>query len=333
MKLTLEQVKAITVGAAEVEQTNTGRFLFWRFTEEQRDLYANRGNDAYLRSLSSAGVRLAFRTDSTRLTLATRVTSASSALFYGFDVYVNGECVDHLCNFDGVEMTVPYTGIPLSFTRMEKTFSLGDGEKTVEVYFPWSVQPSVEFVELDDGASVTPVRRKHTLLAFGDSITQGYHSLYPSNSYLCRLARALDADEFNKAIGGEMFFPELAATKEAFIPDIITVAYGCNDYHHRTREQFEEYCRAFFKNLRATYPTTRVVVISPIWLPRGGELPFGRFEELHTAIEHCLDGFDNIELINGIDLVPHDVNLYGDGTVHPSDDGFGYYAENLLRYL
>ncbi len=332
MKLTLEQVQAITVGVADVEQTNNGRFLFWRLTQEQRDLYANRGNDAYLRSLSSAGVRLAFQTDSTRLTMAARVTSASSALFYAFDVYVNGECVDRLCNFDGVEMTVPYTSIPLSFKRLEKTFSLGEGVKTVEVYFPWSVQPSVEYIELDDGASLTPVRRKHTLLAFGDSITQGYHSLCPSNMYVCRLARALDADEWNKGVGGEMFFPELAETTESFTPDIIIVSYGCNDYHHRTREQFEEHCRAFFDNLRATYPESRIIAISPIWLPRGGEMPFGAFEDLHTAIERCIDGYD-IELINGIDLVPHDANLFGDGTVHPSDEGFRYYADNLLRYL
>ncbi len=332
MKLTLEQVQAITVGAADVEQTNNGRFLFWRFTQEQRDLYANRGNDAYLRSLSAAGVRLAFQTDSTHLSMMVSATSASSALFFGFDLWVNGEYVDSLCNFDGVEMTIPYTLIPLSFKRLEKTFSLGEGVKTVEVYFPWSAQPSVEYIELDDGASVTPVRRKHTLLAFGDSITQGYHSLCPSNMYVCRLARMLDADEWNKGVGGEMFFPELSATKEKFTPDIITVAYGCNDCHHRTREQFEEHCRAFFDNLRATYPTTRIVAISPIWLPRGGELPFGRFEDAHVAIERCIDGYD-IELVNGIDLVPHDENLFGDGTVHPSDEGFGYYADNLIQYL
>lgn len=332
MKLTLEQIKAITVGAAEVEQSSNGRFLFWRFTQEQRDLYTNRGNDAYLRSLSTAGVRLAFQTDSTRLTLASRVTPASSALFYGFDIWVNGECVDRLCNFDDVEMTIPYPMIPLTLKRLEKTVSLGEGVKTVEVYFPWSVQPSVESVELDDGASLTPVHRKHTLLAFGDSITQGYHALSPSNSYLCRLARALDADEWNKAVGGEVFFPELAKTTESFIPDIVTVAYGCNDYHLRTREEFETYCRAFFCNLKTTYPQSRMIAISPIWLPRGGELPFGRFEDLHTAIERCIDGHD-IELVNGIDLVPHDANLYGDGTVHPNDDGFCHYAENLVRYL
>lgn len=333
MNLTLEHVKAITVGAAEVEQTSNGRFLFWRFTQEQRDLYVNRGNDAYLRSLATAGVRLAFQTDSTRLTLVSRVTPASSALFFGFDLWVNGKCVDHLRNFDESQMTVPYTLIPLSFGRVEKTFLLGEGVKTVEVYFPWSVQPSVEYIQLDDGASVTPVRRKHTLLAFGDSITQGYHALSPSHSYLCRLARMLDADEWNKAIGGEVFFPELAKTTDAFIPDIVTVAYGCNDYHLRTREQFEEHCRAFFRNLKATYPQSRIIVISPIWLPRGGELPFGRFEDLHTAIEQCLSGLDDIELINGIDLVPHDKTLFGDGTVHPSDDGFRYYADNLFRYL
>lgn len=65
-----------------------------------------------------------------------------------------------------------------------------------------------------------------------------------------RLADALGAEEVNKAIGGECFFPELAATKEDFQPEYITVAYGTNDWSRKLAEEFQTNCRAFcFKNL------------------------------------------------------------------------------------
>ena len=51
-----------------------------------------------------------------------------------------------------------------------------------------------------------------------------------------RLADALGAEEVNKAIGGECFFPELAATKEDFQPEYITVAYGTNDWSRKSAE-------------------------------------------------------------------------------------------------
>ena len=71
---------------------------------------------------------------------------------------------------------------------------------------------------------------KKRILCFGDSISQGYDALYPSNQYTPQLAKLLDAEEYNKAIGGEIFRPELALARDDFEPEYITVAYGTNDW-------------------------------------------------------------------------------------------------------
>ena len=42
---------------------------------------------------------------------------------------------------------------------------------------------------------------------------------------------------------------------------------------------------------------------------------------------------ENIHVVTGIDLVPHDKMLFGDLRIHPDDNGFEYYANSLLRKL
>ena len=88
-------------------------------------------------------------------------------------------------------------------------FELPAGQHRVTVYFPWSAQTVVSEVHLSDGASIIPVEKNLKMLCFGDSITHGYDALYPSDKYITKIARMLDAQEYNKAIGGEIFFPKL----------------------------------------------------------------------------------------------------------------------------
>ena len=46
--------------------------------------------------------------------------------------------------------------------------------------------------------------------------------------------------------------------KEDFQPDLITVAYGTNDWRHGTKARFEKECKGFFHNLRNSYPDTKI---------------------------------------------------------------------------
>ena len=223
MKLNLTQIKDITLGAARVEERADG-FNFFRFTAEQEELYKNRREEFYIKSFCTSGVRLRFRTDSRSLFLKTEVFRASTRNYFSFDLFINGQRVDSLNNFSNVELPKDYTQHPFPLGEFSKTFSLAEGEKEVEIYFPWSVKAIVKEIALDDGAGIIPVKPEKKLLCFGDSITHGYDALYPSNKYASQLADTLGAEEYNKAIGAEVFCSELAQTKEDFVPDLITVA-------------------------------------------------------------------------------------------------------------
>ncbi len=332
MKLNYEQIKGITTGAEIIEESREG-FCFSRFTEEQNVLYKNRDEDCYLRSLSTAGIKLCFKTDSQALFMRVKTSPGSSRKYFSVDVFVNDESVGSINNFSSCTMPKKYVATELALGEYEKTFELWSGMKVVTVYLPWSVDTVIEEISIDDGAVIQPIKRSKTLLAFGDSITQGYDALQSSMTYVARLARALDADETNKGIGGEMFFPELAASKEGFVPDYVTVAYGVNDWSHRTRDEFELNCREFFRELSKNYPNSKKFVITPIWAACCKEKrPTGKFNDLDGIIRGCIED-ESIKVISGIDLVPHDTGLFADLEVHPTDKGFEHYFENLYKFI
>lgn len=333
MKLDLNKIREITLGANRVEEEQDG-FHFYRFTPRQEALYKERSDDFYKKVFATSGIQLSFKTSSENLFIKANVFSGSSRTYFSFDLFVNGEKVDTLNNFEDAELTGDYTTIPFPVGEVKKRFSLGKGEKSVALYFPWSAKTVLKEISLDDGASVLPIKPKHKLLCFGDSITQGYDAVYPSNKYVSLLAKRLDAEEHNKAIGGEIFFPGLAAEKENFEPDYITVAYGTNDWGRCIEQEFSENCKEFFVNLKANYPNAKIFVITPIWRKDyEQDRVFGKFEKVAKIIEDVAGGFENVTVIHGFSFVDHDEQFFADLRLHPNDKGFGQYFEALARQI
>ncbi len=257
MKLNLAQIKNSTWGAVSVTEEK-GKISFSRFTQEQAELYQNEK-----RHKATAGVRLCFKTDSKRLKMTGEAFESTSRTYFSFDIFVNGKLRDCIDNFSQIELPPKDPQVRLPLGGFGKEIALGDGEKEVCIYFPWSVCPVLEEVCLDDGAFIEPIRPEKKLLAFGDSITQGYDALRPSVRYTSLLADKLRAEEFNKGIGGEVFIPALAETKESFVPDYITVAYGTNDFSLREEADFKVRSRAFFVALSRNYPHSKILRSPP----------------------------------------------------------------------
>ena len=339
MKLTAQQLRSVALGASRIVEEG-GRPRFFRFTPTEDALYiardAGRGSFFHDRSLCSAGIKLLFKTDSKTLGLAVEVAKRSSRTFFAFDVCVDGNYLGSLANFNEKAIPAGYTSaeMPFPLGRFEKAFALGDGEKTVAVYFPWSVEVLDFVLTLEDGASVTPVKPSRKMLVYGDSITQGYDALFPSHRYGARLAEALDAEEVNKAIGGEVFFPALAECRADFAPDIITVAYGTNDWSTTDGASFLSAARAFFDALVKNYPDAKIFAITPIYRKdMGASKPFGLFSAVADRLREATAAFPSITVIDGLTLVPQSHTLYADLRLHPSDAGFDHYAENLIAQI
>ena len=317
-------VRAAAHGAVRIE--TDGRFWrFLRFTEAEEACYAVNRHEkqaGYVRC--SAGIRLAFRTDAASLAFDYRMEHCGTGCRYGYiDVTAGGEVV----GFFGAPDGMPIEG--------HADVTLPAGEKLVEIWLPWARDGQLADITLPDGASFAPAEYTKKLLLYGDSITHGCDAPHPSQNYAARLARGLGADYVNKGIGGDIFFPELLDCETGWEPDIVTAAYGTNDWSGQPRERTERACVEFYKKLSAKFPTAEIYAITPIWradfdrVTRFGE-PADRVAAL---IRRACEGLPNVTVVDGWGLAGHDPALFADKFLHPNEAGFAQYADHLYAAI
>ncbi len=325
MILSQEQIKSITKGAERIELKENGYFQFYRFTKLEEEVYAAhpRANEFLRSTYRPAGIRFALYTDSDFLAFDITSGKSDSIGVAKFDVYENGVMTKNIA--------VDYNY--MNFAKIN--ISLSKGEKLLELYFPYNAYVQLANVELADNATLTPASRKYKMLAYGDSITHGSTAGHPSFSYAPALARMLNADLTNKGIGGEEYYPKLIEEPAKETPDWITVAYGTNDWRHRTTTEFDEYCSEFLKRLTDLYPSTPVFVVTPTWRADSNIVtPYGApTTEVDARVRTLAVPFKNVTVIHGWNLIPHVTSFYADNRLHPNDLGFNIYAANLYKEI
>ncbi|MBE6960669.1 MAG: SGNH/GDSL hydrolase family protein [Ruminococcaceae bacterium] len=323
MKLTTEQITSAARGVSYVSEENK-MVRFHRFTREQEELYSTTSPEFYAKAFATAGVVLEFDTDSRNMALSVAVRKGSSRPFFVHSIFVNDQPVGRL---EG-DLTTPEQ------IYAAGNWSLGDGDKRVKLLFPWSASSLIQALELDDGASFTPVVKTKNVLCFGDSITQGYAAARPEESYASILAKALDANCLNKAIGGEVFRVKLSKLPDEGPIDLITVAYGTNDWFFKDADSLHRHATEFCSNLRKNYPDTKIVIMAPVW--RGDwqkTLPSGEFRNVAATLEKIADQIGNALFIDCFDFIPHDPAYYSPDVLHPNSDGFRIYGQRLADRL
>ena len=329
MKLSLDQIRSITQGASRIEEKN-GYISFCRFNKKEEDLYSK--TEFFRKTFSTAGIQFEFMTDGEFLNLNFRTSTATTRTYFAIDVFVNGKKINSIKNFDDSIKDTDYISTEFVLGDYNSKVDLGKGIKTVKIVFPWSVKTEIGEVEIENATYVESVKKDKKIIMYGDSITNGYDALYPSETYAVKLADFLNAELFNKAIGGEIFFPQLAEIKNDLKPDYITVAYGTNDWAISEQSDFKNHCREFFEALIHNYSDTDIFSITPIWRSNFElEKKFGDFSDVEKIIKSICSDYKRITVITGWDLVPHSEKYYADSRVHPNDEGFECYSENLIK--
>ena len=308
MKLTFEQLKAISFGAVDVFQDSNDYFCMHRMTDTQVAAYGARNPVHAQRAQKTAGCRLDFWTDSSHLMLHTGAAGL-------YEIQVNGLCAatiqaDSRC-----------------------TLELPKGENRVTVLLPEHAVGALRFVHLDEGASLRPHSYDRKFLFLGDSITQGWESSRPSTGYVNQVSAFFNAQVLNWAVGGSSF-DENTVIPTDYDPDVVFMAYGTNDYvHWLSREEFTSVCDGYMQRVKALFPDKPVYCITPIWRADGLLVrPTGTHAQVCAYIaQRAADmGFVTID---GYTLVPHLADYMSDGFLHPNDLGFAVYAQNLIKEL
>ena len=331
MKLTFNQIKSITQGAAEIVQ-NDGNVVFNRFNKDERDVYSQ--TEFCEKTASTSGVQMEFETDGDCLNLQIKTSEASSRTFFSMDIFVNGNCVSCIKNFDDTAKSSNYVSAKFKMGSFQKNVELGSGSKTVRIVFPWSVAAELVSIELEYATYVTPVSKNKSMFIYGDSIATGYDAMYSSASMSSQLANALNVELFNKSIGGEIFRPELAKIKSDVAPSYILVAYGTNEFSRSEQSDFCQRCQIFFDSLVCNYPEVPIFALTPIWRSDyDGERIFGKFEDVENNIRKICSAHKNITVISAWDFVPHNQKYFSDLRLHPNDEGCEHYYNNLTEEI
>jgi len=338
MKLTLEQIKSITKGTQSIRLENEN-FRFFRFSEKQTQYYKENMEAFYKKSFSTASVHLDFYTDSPFFKFRYDVSlGLLIRKFYYFDMYIDGILVKHLGEDN---MWIMKGEISLNIEKYaftERIKNAGhvtgnpEGMRRVTLWLPNLSVTGLSDIEIADGCTVQPVKSDMTIFAWGDSITHGYDAVFPSMSYINRLARHYNAEVINMAIGGEKFVPGLLTDDIKGKPDIITVAYGTNDWSNGLRENFDANSVKFYADASELYPEVKRFAILPIWRADDHRIPNnygGSFSEASEYLRNAAkeNGFVPLDAWF---YVPHSPEFYSDKYLHPNDLGFAYYANGLI---
>lgn len=320
MKFTSDQLKMFVTGAVCIKEED-GYLSFHRFSDKQTAYYQSTNLDFYSKSFATSGVRIAMRTDTTEIRLAYRTKKASSRKFFFVDMCVDGVLVAHEGKTDILE------------DEDVMTFTLPAGTHVVELYMPNLYALQIKDVELIGATKAETVRKKYRMLAFGDSITQGYDAIFSSQSYVNIAADLLNATVVDQAIGGEVFNPGMIDGNLGFTPDFITVAYGTNDFSKRTREDTVRDANEFYRRLRETFPTAKIFALMPIWRADTTTKVrvLGTFEEAKEIVRAAAEAQPNTVVIDCDGFVPHLSEFFSDLRLHPNDIGFKFYGEALAR--
>lgn len=317
MRLTVEQIKGICFGALRIEALEDG-LHFHKCTQKQELAFAALNEGLGARSLTTTGVRLDFHTNSKSLAFSASKGKKFEVLLDGvlrrqFDCEALREA--------GESATVDLTD------------SLGSYREEIRVtlVFPSHTEGVLEWIALDDGATVRPHVFDTRILFVGDSITQGWDSVYDSFSYAWRVTNFFNAESIIQGIGGA-YYHESTFDSIGFDPDIVIVALGTNDFsHYKTQEDARAHAAAHLAFLAKEYAGKRLFAISPIWRAEQNKT-MGSFAELRALLIEEIEraGFRHID---GLALVPPMSEFMKDLTLHPDDLGFSLMAENLISQM
>ena len=315
MKLTTNEIKAITLGALRVYEEN-GYTAFRRFTPYQDEVLNARNFTP--RQFATAGMKLEFISKKGEVHFEYLAQPGAGAVCHG---------ISALC--DGVEVFNYYNTTNQEAGRV--FFTVPNDGCRVTVYLANTAAIKIKNFDVPEGYE--PVRRERKILMLGDSITHGFNALRQYLTYANVLSDRLNAEVLNQGIGGDKFHAPNIDPELPFTPDIITVAYGTNDWAAGVPELAEK-IDEYFKKLRSVYPDIPVFAIPPIW--RGnvdGVVKNGlSLDDVRALVKEKAEKY-GCYAVDSLALVPPAEAFFMDRFLHPNDMGFILYGVNLADMI
>jgi len=285
---------------------------------------------------AAAGIAFDFVSDTEYLKLKLHTLPTNVAYCY-VDIYEDGVLVAH----DGYTEKTPVEG------DVEIRAKFKAGNKRIQVYFPTYYECAIESLELSDGACFKCAGSQRKFVFYGDSITQGYTTPYPGNTYANIVCRHFNAQCLNQASGGAQFASDLIV-ETSVKADVVFVAYGINDWFHG--KDIEKDAVAAIEKIKKQHPTAKMIAITPVFcgftmvngekdyafygMPetreKGKSYDFGGLQKL---LKEVYARYSDITVVDGMTLIPPETQYLQHDLLHPNEAGFIEYGRNLCKQL
>ncbi len=273
---------ALLRGALDLERTEHG-LLPHRLPARARAQFP----DPQLAMAESqpSGVRLAFRTRATAVTLKTLPTKRTYAGAPPrpdgvYDLLVDGALTAQAAATGGNTLTIDLsTGTaehrpgPVATLRFT---GLPDREKDVEIWLPHN--ETTELVALRTDAPVEPLpdRGRKVWLHHGSSISHGSDAASPTGIWPAHAAALAGVDLINLGFGGSALLdPFTARAIRDTAADLISVKIGINlvNLDLMRLRAFTPAVHGFLDTIRDGHPDTPLLVVSPVLCPIHEDTP------------------------------------------------------------
>lgn len=323
MYLSRQQMQDTVHNVLDTRFDENGLMCFSRFTEEQIADYGLDGEAFPVRCIASANVTLEFVTDSDWLGIEFEAGRGSSQPFYTLDLLVDGTLYDYRRKED--------------FGRIGVLFDLPEGTHTVCVFLPWSASLKVVSMAVQDNAVIRAVpEKKRRIITLGDSITQGYIAVHPSNTWVGKMTRDLNAEVLNLGVGGYGFYTNSLNHPITWPADLVIEAYGTNDYSRdNTKATYRLCAQQYFSRLESLFPDTPILVILPLY--RNEEKNRFRertrdytLEDARQLLRDIAAGYSNMHIMETA-YFPHPLDFFAPDWLHPNDQGFLVHGERVVK--
>lgn len=325
MNLMYDQYKSILFGAEKLIQKNDYTYLY-RYSSPRR----------FTSPPAAAGIAFDFVSDTEYLKLKIHTLPTNVAYCY-VDIYEDDVMVAH----NGYTERTPVEGDVEIYARFKA------GTKHIRVYLPTFYQTAIKSFELSDGASFAAAENQKQFVFYGDSITQGYTTPYPGNTYPNIVCRHFNARCLNQASGGAVFASDLII-ESSIKADVVFLAYGFNDWSEN--RDVETDAASAIERIKSVHPTAKIIAITPVFCGyniKNGKMDcafFGMpetresgrkysFFELVTRLKNVYAQYPDVTVVDGLSLIPPETRYLQHDLVHPNEAGFIQYGMNLCRQL
>jgi lysophospholipase L1-like esterase len=290
-------------------------------------------------SQDSAGLSVRFVSNATKISARWTLRRTNLALPHmpatgvsGVDLYVKDGGRWHWLAIGRPDKTPTYSQTLIA--------NLPPGEREYLLYLPlYNGVDSVELglpPEASLSKAPTATARQKPIVFYGTSIVQGAAASRPGMAYPAILGRKLNYPIINLGFSGNgKMEPEIAKLVAELDPEIYVIDALPNLEPADVRERTEQ----FVKTIRATHPTTPIVLVENIIYQDGilEEIKRKKYSEKNVALR-LAHGDLKKHRVRELYYVPADklLGLDGEATVdgtHPNDLGFARMADALEPML